>query len=134
MEDYVAIIVSSMPAFAAFLKSHASDAVFFLSIRSRIRSRLLSRADRSRSRKDIGAKSSSTGSNSYPIPLPNSDYSSYLREGDYFELTENQEIGRYMEGNTKTVLRGAASHGCHEDGDITKAVDVELSSRGRDSV
>ena len=124
-ENYIAIIVNSMPAVASISRGKTSLPSWLASMRSRI--------GRSKSRLSLLLTNSSPSYHSETRVWPSSNgvvAGQDSREGIYLQLCESRQEGHYELGLVTTEVRGEGdSPRTLEEGVIRKSVEVHQSTR-----
>lgn len=126
VETGISVMVSSMPAMAAFSRLHILRADYLRSLRSRLFSRRnnpFTRHSTSRGR------TSTSGSNALRLQLEN-PYTNAPSDSDSFSHLQDLEFvsTRMSTKGPKTEIQGGAGQADLEDGLIQKSVNIQQSS------
>ena len=122
-ENYVAIIVGSMPAFASFFNGEMPGASWVAGLHSLI---LSLRHGASSSKIRLSGRSNAGSPSCGKSTVPNG----HARDRGYLELDDTRYLGNYELGSVETGIRGEdASPGTIEEGAIYKTVAVQQSMR-----
>ncbi|KAL9128016.1 MAG: hypothetical protein Q9217_003210 [Psora testacea] len=122
-ENYVAIIVSSMPALASFSKGKIPGVSLLASMRSRFLSSKFSGSSPSKA-----SASSGTSNADREVPHHPAMVGLQVRESGYLEIRDGRKVDQYQMGPVKTDIWGPSrSPRRMEEGVVRKNVDLHQS-------